>query len=185
MHIPGVNKLVYMKILIWIFSISFLSCIQHEADHLWKSVERDLSFTYSEPWRLVPTLDSKAQTLTGVIDYSDGKSYIIKMTGDVSKEKISDSVFHAEIKKTMLAPNKANRVIGEDDIIFHSQKVHRIVFFMDTEKWGLLKQISITCRNGKEYFSIQINYPIKREEPNKQIPESLVIFDKDVKINGK
>jgi hypothetical protein len=43
----------------------------------------------------------------------------------------------------------------------------------------------MTRRDGKEYFSVQINFPLKNGKLDLLIPESLITFDKTVKINGR
>ena len=68
----------------------------------WKSVYREITFDYSDPWSLLPTLDTKEKTLSGVIDNRDGKSYIIHITDDVSKGQLSDEVYFKGIEQTML-----------------------------------------------------------------------------------
>ncbi|MEJ0101619.1 MAG: hypothetical protein WDO19_03225 [Bacteroidota bacterium] len=44
--------------------------------------------------------------------------------------------------------------------------------------------MAIIQRDGKNFTSVQIAYPIKNIEEQKAIPESLLQFDKSVKIRG-
>lgn len=130
-------------------------------------------------------MDTKEQTLTGVIDNSDGKSYIIKMTNDLSKDIVSDDKLFQNAKETMLNANADNKLLREGDTVFHSQKTHLMVFYINTIKWGPMKQVSFMSRNGKEYFSIQILFPVKLEDIDKPIPEEILRFDNTVKIEYK
>ena len=176
----------YMKGLLPSFLLlAMTSCGQFTDSSAWKSSYHLLSFSYKNPWQLLPTLDTKKETLTGVIDFSDGKSYIIKIGDDLSKEKLSDETYYSGIKKAMLAPNAANQLVFEGDTLFHSQQGHRLDFIMKTDKWGWMKQVNIIRRDGQEFFSIQILYPIKQGEIAKQIPEEIFQFDKLVVLNNK
>jgi hypothetical protein len=151
----------------------------------WRSDYRNLSVSFTNPWRKLPSLDTKEQTLIGVIDYSDGKSYIIKITDDTPQEKLTDNQYYEGAKKIMLAPNQKNKVLSESDTIFHGTTVHKIVFLMYTDKWGLMKQQTLIERDGKEFFSIQILYPVEEEEYDKPVPGSILQLDKSILINGK
>ena len=175
----------YMRLLLAFLIMTTSSCGQSSDSSTWKSSHRLLSFAYKDPWKRLPTLDTEKETLTGVIDYSDGKSYVIKIGHDVSKEKLPDNTYYANVKETMLAPNAANRLLFEGDTVFHSQQSHRLDFLMNTDKWGWMRQVSIIRRDGKEFFSVQISYPIRQEEIYKEIPDEIIEFDKSVRLNNK
>jgi hypothetical protein len=176
-----------MKPLILLYILFSLGACgqQKESVKTWQSRFRDIKFQYTSPWTLVPALDIKDQTLVGVIDMKDGKSYIIRCFDDLSKEKLNDNDYLAGIKKTMLEPNPKNKLLSEDSIYFHNQISFRQVFLMYTEKWGLLKQISYLLRNGKDAITIQISFPTTEIDVSTQItPDVLTQFDKLVKLNG-
>jgi hypothetical protein len=174
---------------ILVFTILFnLSCgrVTKQTPQLWESKERKISFQCYAPWTLLPTLDTKTTTMTGVIDNSDGKSYIIHITDDVPKEKLSDESYFGGVRKTMLQANSKNRLIKEDSIPFHGQIFHRQAYFMHTDNWGLLKQISFVKRTGKEFYSIQVAFPTQESDSiDITIPPHLIEFDKGVKVDGK
>ncbi len=176
-----------MKTLISLYVIfTLLGCAQaQDSVNIWKSNHRDLHFEYQTPWTLVPALDITSQTLVGVIDNKDGKSYIIQFFDDVPKERLSNENYLNGIKQTMLQPNPKNKLILEDSVLFHEQKSYRQIYLMYTEKWGLLKQFNYVIRTGKELITVQILFPTKELGASNDIPSQLVEFDKLVKLNGQ
>lgn len=152
----------------------------------WESTIRDLSFEYSAQWSILPTLDTKEKTITGVIDYSDGKSYVIQITPDASIEKLSDELYFESIKKTMLEANSENELMEENDTTFHGMKAHSQVFLMYTKKWGFMKQVSYVIRTGVEFVSVQILFPVtKGNASTAPMPFQIVEFDRTVKVKPK
>jgi hypothetical protein len=153
---------------------------------LWKSAHRKLRFEYYSPWILLPSLDTKAKTLTGVIDYRDGKSYIIQITDDIPSTQLDNKSYYEGVKKTMLQANENNKLLIEDSILFHGNIAHRQVFLMNTVQWGLLKQISLVRRTGIEFISVQINFPTTKDNILvDSIPIQIIEFDKKVKLLEK
>ena len=168
-----------------LFTLSYCGQIQNSPTE-WKSVNRILSFEYANPWSILPTLDTKGKTLTGVIDKRDGKSYVIQITDDVAKGKLSDEAYFDGVKQTMLQANKKNMLIAESDTTFHGMKAHSQSYLMYTQKWGLLKQVSFVIRTGIEFVSVQILFPIIDEgAATKSIPLQLVEFDRTVRLEPK
>src|SRR5437763_1536103 len=151
--------------LIFICFIGF-SCgsATKQTSQFWESKERKISFLYYSPLTLLPTLDKKSETLTGVIDNNDGKSYVVHIGDDISKEKFNDKAYFNDIKRTMIRPNLKNRLIKEDSITFHGQIFHRQIYFMYTPNWGLLKQLIFVRRTGTEFYSIQISFPTQESD---------------------
>ncbi|HLP39542.1 hypothetical protein [Lacibacter sp.] len=166
--------------------LSFAACAQvNNKKGIWKSEYRLLSFSVDSPWQQLPSLDTKDQVISGVIDVSDGTSYTIKITDDVPKTTVSDSQYYAGARKMMLDANQANRVLREFDTVFHSMPAHRTDYMMRTNRWGLMKQVNYIIRNEKEFISVQILYPFIDNKPETQIPASVLAFDKLVLLNGK
>jgi hypothetical protein len=175
-----------MKLDILTFFLILLSSCGQSQDSIssWTCESRILTFSLYKPWTKLPTLDTKEKTLTGVIDNSDGKSYIIQITDDIPQSRLSDKTYFEEVKQTMLKPNEKNKLVSEDTWMFHNMPTHRQTFLMYTDKWGLLKQINYVFRNGVEFISVQILFPVDEASYLKDsIPEALVKFDKTVKIN--
>ncbi len=166
--------------------ISLNSCAQQsDSSQYWKSSHRNLKIQYGSPWILMPALDIKSQTLVGVIDNQDGKSYIIQYFDDVPQENLSTNQYLAGVKKTMLEANPKNKILAKDSLLFHGHTAHAQTFLMHTIKWGMLKQISYVIRTGTELITVQICFPTNEPDAQKErIPEQLVLFDKMVKING-
>jgi hypothetical protein len=187
----GVNLCVvrhFMRPRILISLLFSLSACEQAKDSisLWKSDHRQVHFEYNSPWTLLPTLDTKAKTLTGVIDYRDGKSYIIQITDDIPLTQLDNKSYYEGAKKTMLQANANNRLLIEDSILFHGNVAHRQVFLMNTVKWGLLKQISLVRRTGIEFISVQINFPITENNSlTDSIPDQIIQFDKKAKLLEK
>ena len=82
----------------------------------------------------------------------------------------------------MLAPNNLNRIVFEGDTVWHSRKMRRLIFLMNSEKWGLMKEEVLVNRDRKQTIRLEISYPINSAEENKFIPESTLQFDKNVVI---
>ena len=177
----------FMKTLTLLYLLLSLGACGQQNDSIktWHSEFRNIQFQYTSPWVLVPALDIKTQTLIGVIDMKDGKSYIIRCFDDLPKEKLSDKNYLAGIKKTMLEPNPKNKLLSEDSVYFHNQISFRQVFLMYTDRWGLLKQINYLVRNGKDAITVQILYPTTEIDALTQLtPDLLTQSDKLVKLNG-
>ncbi len=148
--------------------------------------EHDIVINYQNPWTKLPGLDSKKQSLAGVIDYSNGTSYFIKVTQDVSKEKISDEDYFAYTRDMMLKENSKNKLLEEKEIEFHGEKYFRQIFLMYTKRWGLLKHYYSGRRSGDYYYGIQISFPVTEENSiDARLPEAIVLLDKNVLIDGK
>lgn len=168
-----------------LFTLSFCGQVEYNST-TWKSSNRNLSFDYSDPWSILPTMDAKEKTLTGVIDKRDGKSYVIHITDDTPQEKLGNKVYFDGIKQKMFQANERNRLISEYDTTFHGMKAHCQIYLMYTNKWGLLKQVSYTVRTGIEFASVQILFPTTEENAVKEpIPSQIVEFDKILRVNLK
>lgn len=180
------NEIIMKKLLIVLFSFSMVACTQSaKTQTSWKSKHHDLSFTYGMPWMLLPATESVEKTLTGVIDLTDGTSYIFQIGNDVSKERLGDSTYFAGIRKTMLAANPKNRLISEDDTIYHGMKAHRQLYVLEAKRWGTVSHISYIIRTGQEFLTVQISYPIRKQTSVGHLPENLVRFDENVYIKMK
>lgn len=176
----------YLSILFYLLILS--SCIGQttETPQVWKSKYFDFNVEFDTQWSLLPSIDTKEKSLFGVIDKSDGKSYIIKIVDDVSKDLLSDTGYYQLIKSQMLNENKKNLLIKELDTIIHGKKFHHQAFLMDTKKWGLLKQYAYIYRDGIKMISIQFSFPIEEKNAYEEtIPKMLVELDKRIKINGE
>lgn len=172
-----------MKFLILkLFLFCYSATLAQQAGGLktWSSDHRKLSFQYFSPWTLLPSLDTKSKTLAGVIDKSDGASYIIQITGDVSLDKLSNDSYYDYVKEKMLSAHKQNKILLEDNINFHNKRFHRIIFMLHT-KWGLLKEISLINRTGIECTSIQISFPANENSVH-DLPVKLKQLDKKVNL---
>ena len=183
-----IRNAVFMKSYLLIILLFELSCSgqNHKSLTKWESSIRALAFEYESPWSILPTLDTKEKTLTGVIDNRDGKSYIIQITPDASKEELSDVLYFENVKKTMLGANSRNELLEENDTTFHGMSAHSQVYLMYTKKWGLLKQVSFVIRTGVEFVSVQILFPVTKENSStNSLPIQLVEFDRTVKVEPK
>jgi len=169
------------------FFLTLCSCGQsQDSTSNWICENRPLSFNLYKPWTKLPTLDTKEKTLTGVIDNSDGKSYIIQITDDIPQNRLSNKKYFEGVKAAMLKPNAKNKLLSEDTLTFHNMPAHRQTYLMYTDKWGLLKQINYVVRNGIQFISVQILFPTDELSYLKDsIPNELLQFDNTVKINSK
>lgn len=158
------------------------ACSQTDSTVSWRSQYASISFDIYSPWKQLPTLDTEKETLTGVIDNSDGKSFIVRIGKDISKEILSDSSFYLGIKKTMLEANKENKVLSESDTVMHSLEMHRIDFLMKTDRWGWVRQINLSLRDGARFVAIQILHPVGENGHDSVIPLALMEFDKRLVI---
>ena len=176
-----------MKILlITLISLGIAACNQDaKTQTTWSSKYRELSFTYGDPWQLLPGLELPEKTLAGVIDKVDGTSYLFQIGDDVSKERLSDTKYYEGARNTMLAANSKNRLILEDDTIYHGMKVHRQVYILDAKRWGTISHITYIIRNGQEYLSVQISYPHNKESAIGKLPKNLALFDETVRLKIK
>jgi len=157
---------------------------QKARSQAWVSNHRNLSIQLFYPWTLMPILDTKTQTLVGVIDTSDGKSYIIQFFDDLPVEKLTNERYFSGIKKTMLEADGKNKVITEDSVLFHGKFAYRQTFLMYTKKWGILKQENYVIRTGLELISVQILFPFSENASSQKTPQLLSEFDLSVKLNG-
>jgi len=146
----------------------------------------DIVISYTKPWTMLSGLDTKEQSLIGVIDYRDGASYIIKVTQDVSKGELSDEVYFSHIRDIMLKENPENKLLEEKEADFHGKIYHRQIFLLHTKKWGLLKHYYSGLRSGDYYYGVQVSFPVTKENAAvAQWPEKLVVLDKNVLIAGQ
>jgi hypothetical protein len=177
-----------MKLQFLIFLLfSFSTCGQtKDEETIWRSAHRQLSFGYKSPWTLLPTIDIKEKTLTGVIDKKDGKSYIIQVTDDMPLSQIDNRTLYEAAKNKMLSAHEKNKLLAEDSVLFHGQMTHRQIYLMNTDKWGLLKQVSLMKRTGVEFISVQICFPTTEATcMTDTMPAQTLEFDKNIKILGK
>lgn len=152
----------------------------------WSSKHRELEVTYSEPWSKIASLDLRKKTLFGLIDNTDGKSYLIKITPDVSQEELSDEQYYSAFTELTLAKNEQNVLLEENDTIFHGQHFHQFIFVLHTEKWGVLKEHALIRRADGVMSGFQLAYPIKAEDSKTAtMPEQLVELDKNILYESK
>jgi hypothetical protein len=180
------NRLPYRHFSIFFFILLLSNCKGQTTDTLqiWKSEHYDLNAEFNSKWSLLPSTDTPKKILFGVIDKSDGKSYILKIVDDVSQEQLNDSSYYQLTKNQMLGANEKNILINESDTIVHGKKFHLQVFLMNTLKWGILKQYGYIYRDGIKMISIQLSFPIEEKNANQEtIPQMLIEFDKGLKIN--
>lgn len=177
---------IMKKLLIALTSFAMAACSQSPQAHTsWSSKHRDLSFTYGYPWQLLPGMDSPEITLAGVIDKADGTSYLFQIGDDVSKGRLTDAEYYDGVRNTMLAANSKNRLILEDDTIYHGMNVHRQVYILEAKRWGTVHHIVYIIRNGHEYLSVQISYPYSQQTAFGRLPENLAHFDENVRVEIK
>ena len=173
-------------LLIIVISFCVAVCSQStKAQTSWSSKHRDLSFTYGSAWQLLPGIESPEKTLAGVIDKTDGTSYLFQIGNDVSKDRLTDSEYFEGARNTMLAANSKNRLILEDDTIYHGMKAHRQVYVLEAKRWGTISHVTYIIRNGQEYLSVQISYPPSKHTAIGRLPENLSRFDETVRIKIK
>jgi len=174
--------LVYFFILVNLLQ----SCTGQNSDSIsiWQSKYHNFKASYSSLWTLLPSYDTEEKTIFGVIDKKDGKSYIVKITKDVSKEELPDTDYYEYFKETMLKENPNNKFLGEQDIQFHGENYHGLEFLMHTEKWGILKQYAYIKRQGDFLTGIQVSYPILENDTNTEMPLSLKELDKNIKFGN-
>jgi hypothetical protein len=145
-----------------------------------------MSIEYYPPWTLIPAMDTKEKTKIGLVDLHDGKSYIIQMMADVSKDSLTDASYYEYSKQLMLQPDKRNKLLFENDTIYHGHSFRQMVFLMFTEKWGLLKMVSLIRRTGKECCTVQISFPVSEKKANERdVPAQLRELDEHIRINEK
>ena len=139
---------------------------------------------YYEPWKLIPALDTKAKTLAGIIDKNDGKLYIVQLMKDISYDSLSNDKYYEHTKSQMLNPDERNKLLTENDTLYHGKNFHQMVFVMYTQKWGLLKMVSLIKRTEIECCTVQICFPVSEDDIEKSdIPASLRELDKRIIIN--
>jgi hypothetical protein len=173
-------------ILIALVSFGLAACSQSaQTQTTWSSKHRKLSFTYTSPWQLLPGMESQEKTLAGVIDKTDGTSYLLQIGDDVSKERLTDSEYYEGARNTMLAANSNNRLVLEDDTIYHGMKAHRQVYVLEAKRWGTISHVTYIIRNEQEYLSVQISYPHSKQAVIGRLPENLARFDETVRVTVK
>ena len=159
---------------------------EQEKSEIWKSKYYDITIEFNIPWSQMPSIDSKEKSLFGVLDKNDGKSYVVKIVDDVSKDILSDSSYFEFTKKIMLDENEKNILLNETDTVIHGKNFHCLTFLMNTTKWGTMKQYGYIYRDGIKMISIQISFPIEEKNANQaSIPEALIELDNGIKINGQ
>lgn len=80
----------------------------------------------------------------------------------------------------------SNNLMLEEEVSFHGKPFHRMVFSMQTEKWGKMIQHAFVRRTGKLVYTIQISFPDKNYDPsNHQLSSELIELDKNLKIEGQ
>jgi hypothetical protein len=167
-------------------TIGMAACSQNaRTQKSWSSKYRELSFTYESPWQLLPAMDLPEKTLAGVIDKADGTSYLIQIGDDVSKERLTDAEYYEGVRNIMLNDNSKNRLILEDDTIYHGVRAHRQVFVLEAKHWGTMSQVTYIIRSEKEYMSVQISYPHTKQTSIGRLPENLSRFDETVRLRVK
>ncbi len=152
----------------------------------WKSKFYPFSAEFDSIWTKLPSHDTKEKILFGVIDKTDGKSYIVKITDDLAQSQLSDSSYFEITKDLMLQENQKNILLNEKDTVIHEKKFHCMTFILHTTKWGVLKQSGYIYRDGIKMISIQMGFPLNEKQPNEtNVPKSLIALDKGIKIDGK
>ena len=173
------------------FFFAFLICVSCKSSSkkdttIWESKYHQLSIQYYQPWKLIPVLDTKEKTQTGIIDMNDGKSYIAQLMKDVSYDSLSNDRYYEHTKSEMLKPDERNRLLSENDTLYHGKTFRQMVFMMYTKKWGLLKMVSLIRRTEIECCTVQICFPVSEDNIEKSdIPPSLQELDKHIMINGQ
>ena len=147
----------------------------------WSSKHHKLEVIYAEPWTKIAALDISKKTLFGLIDKADGKSYIIKITEDVSKDNLSDKEYYEATTEQMLAANEKNLLLEENDTVFHGLNFHQLVFAMYTEKWGVLKQHVLIRRENGVMAGFQLSYPVTAETAETaNMATEMIALDKNI-----
>ncbi|MDH4471343.1 MAG: hypothetical protein QE487_01980 [Fluviicola sp.] len=147
---------------------------------VWQSKYHNLKANYSSEWSLLPGIDKENKVIFGLIDKTDGKSYLVKIAEDVSKEDLPDEDYYLAFKEMVLNENPKNKLLSEQDVDFHGSNYHRLEFLIYTEKWGLLKQYAYVNRPGDFIIGVQLSYPVAEDKSNAEMPESMIELDKNV-----
>lgn len=168
------------------FVLMLIGCSTNKKGTSWESEHSKVSFNYNDPWTILPTMDTKDKTISGVIDMKDGRTYIIQVDVDIPKTELSDENFYIALKINNINANAKNKFIKEDDLPFHGETFHRQIFYIHNKKWGIQKQLNYGRRTGKKYYSVTMAFPSKENDTvDLFIPSELIEFDKGVKIEGK
>lgn len=117
---------------------------------------------------------------------NDGKSCIVQLMKDISYDSLSNDRYYDHAKKIMLQPDERNKLLTENDTLYHGKSFHQMVFLMYTEKWGLLKMVSLIRRTEIECCTVQICFPVSENRIDQSdMPASLRELDKHIMINGQ
>lgn len=185
------ERILLFALLLIVASCSNMDKLDHKdkvssSSQKWKSNFHSFKAEYDSPWELIPSLSTKEKTVFGLIDKSDGKSYIVKITNDVSKDVLSDADYYEASKELMLNANNQNTLVDERDVKFHDEYFHRQVFVMHTDKWGVLLQHAFTRRTGELAYSVQISYPLKEGDSEKlELPKLITELDQNIRIGNE
>jgi len=141
----------------------------------WSSAFHPVRIRYSSPWSLIrPTQDSQDKVLVGLIDNCDGKSIVIKVAEDVSRDDLSDASYFNAIKELLVSHNEGNKFVDETNEHFHGASYRRMRFIVNNEKWNhLFCQTAYARRTGEYAVTCQISYPIDSES-NVEFPAEIV-----------
>lgn len=173
-----------MKLIITLILL-FLSNYECKGQTFWTSKFHEFEIELDSLWTVLPSIDTKEKMLFGVIDKTDGKSYIIKITKDVPTDQLSDEQYYQTIRELMLGANSENKLLEEKESEFHGEKYHEQIFIMNTPKWGVLKQNSYIRRTGQLLYSIQISFPINDKNENTPTPTLIIELDKEIKLTKR
>lgn len=181
-------KLVIYHPFILLSSLLLFSCsgsLSGANKKTWKSPQHQLEVTYAHPWEVIHSVSSPKETIFGLIDNSDGKSYVIKIAQDVSQELLSDQDYISSIQGQMLSQDSHNRLILTGETPFHGQTYNHLVFIMHTKKWGVMAQHAFTLRSEGLAYSAQISYPVQSDVEAMNWPEALKELNDQILILGK
>jgi hypothetical protein len=178
------------KILIFLI---FLGCgnkisnTSNSENSIWESQFNQIKIEYSNEWEIIkPLIDKTDKTVIGIIDKTDGKSYVIKVTQDVPQEKLSDEDYYEFTRKQMLESHPDNKLIGEKQKQVYNKSFNEMRFEMNTKQWGKLIQHVLIHRTGEKIIGLQISFPYTKElDSNGELPKQLQSLQNGILINEK
>jgi hypothetical protein len=127
----------------------------------WQSQFHPLKLTYKDPFaRIDPSEDSNEKALIGLIDKSDGASYVVRIGRDLPLDDVSDDNLYLAMKKQMIQAHKGNKLISESDVKLHGSTFHHLRFEMFNAKFNKPMCIdAYSRRTGKWSISVQWSFP--------------------------
>jgi hypothetical protein len=166
-----------------------VSCTAHDAAPIpikasvWRSEHHPVTIEFSHPWGLTDSpLDSEKRVVVGLLDSTDGSSYVVKIGEDASSELVSDDVLHAAIKEQMSAAQA--ELVHESTADQHDASFHHFRWTMFNEKFQKRMCVdAFSRRTGAWSITIQWAFPCEETvTATSRVPAKITDLDRSATI---